>query len=111
MGQPPAGPGAFGTTIPTSSGGAEEGGIRLTSVCAASAGLLRAAVCAGGIGAGAPVRAARHVAHASSLVTRVVVEAARLDHLISLLLPPERKEIEVIFPALQLIRLERLNFH
>lgn len=74
----------------------------------------RAAVGPGGVGAGqthvAPPMRSRG-AHASPLVARVLVEAAKLDHLTSLLLPPEQNEIEVIFPALRLIRLERLNFH
>ena len=49
-------------------------------------------------------------ADASSLVTRAVLEMGKLDHLISLLWPPEKKN-RGIFPPLRLIRLERLNFH
>lgn len=46
---------------------------------------------------------------ASSLVARVILEMGKLDHLISLFLPPEKTK-EVFFPPLQLIRFERLNF-
>lgn len=59
-------------------------------------------------------RDARYVNHtlctdASSLEARVVFAMDKLDHLISLLLPPEKRK-EVFFLPLQLIRFERLHF-